>query len=254
MRSLLVRLPSLLPTVLPALLVSLACASPSAPPAADAPASAKTPAGDEAPKDASPPAAGDDASADAPLAAAPIAEGAKAEVGKPAPDFTLTDLEGKTHRLSEHAGKIVVLEWFNPGCPFVNYAHTEGPLVSMAADLGKEGVVWLAINSAAPGKQGGDVASNEEAVEKFKMAYPVLRDETGAVGKAYDAKKTPHIFLIDAEGVLKYAGGIDNAPMGEVDGDEPKRNHLTEALTDLRAGKPVRVPSAPPWGCTVKYG
>jgi peroxiredoxin len=238
---------------LPVLSLSLACASPSPPAAADSP-------GTPAPADAK---AGADAAAEpgapegapsADAAGSPIAEGAKAELGKPAPDFQLVDLAGKTQKLSDHAGKIVVLEWFNPECPFVNYAHSEGPLVKMASEMTSQGVVWLAINSNAPGKQGHDPAVNGKAAEKFGMTHPILRDETGAVGKAYGAEKTPHIFLIDTDGALKYAGGIDNAPMGEVDGDDPKRNHLAEALTDLRAGKPVRVPTAPPWGCTVKYG
>ena len=234
---------SLLACTFPVVL-SVACASPS-PPAAGSPA----------PADAAPaPAPGADAAPAADVAGAPIAEGAKAEVGKPAPDFTLVDLHGKTHKLSDHAGKVVVLEWFNPECPFVNYAHTEGPLVKMAADMTAEGVVWLAINSNAPGKQGHDPATNTKAAETFGMTHPILRDETGAVGKAYGAEKTPHIFLIDTSGVLQYAGGIDNAPFGEVDGGGEKRGHLTEALTDLRAGKPVRVPTAPAWGCTVKYG
>jgi peroxiredoxin len=236
----------------PFVFVTIACASPSPPAAAGSP-------GSPAPQDAAPPADAESAPASAPAPAAepagsPIADGAKAELGKPAPDFTLVDLEGKTHKLSDHAGKVVVLEWFNPECPFVNYAHTEGPLVTTAADMTSQGVVWLAINSNAAGKQGHDPAVNTKAAEKFGMKHPILRDETGAVGRAYGAEKTPHMYLIDTAGVLQYAGGIDNAPFGEVDGGAPKRGHLVEALTDVRAGKPVRVPTAPAWGCTVKYG
>jgi hypothetical protein len=148
----------------------------------------------------------------------------------------------------------VVLEWFNPECPFVNYAHTEGPLVDLAEQQAELGVVWLAINSGAPGKQGHGVPANAAGATKFSMAHPILLDETGAVGRQYGALETPHLFVIDEPGVLRYGGAIDNAPMGEVDGDDPKRGHAVEALADLRAGKDVRVPTASPWGCTVKYG
>jgi peroxiredoxin len=176
-----------------------------------------------------------------------------AAVGEKAPDFELTDLEGTTHRLSDHAGKIVVLEWFNPGCPFVKYAHAEGPLQDMARTQAERGVVWLAINSGAPGKQGTGKETNEEAAQQWSMQHPVLLDESGSVGRLYGAEKTPHMFLIDAEGVLRYRGAIDNAPMGEVDGDEEARNHLAVALDELRAGETISLAETPSYGCTVKY-
>lgn len=235
------RLPLMLSLLLPA------CSSSSAPPAKDTTPPKKTAeadAGTDAPEGAK---------ADDPAPADDAAPAATAEVGKPAPDFTLTDLDGKTHTLSAYAGKLVVLEWFNPGCPFVNYAHTDGPLLDMAQKESAQGVVWLSINSGAPGKQGHGAQVNEAAAGKFGMTNPILLDEDGEVGRTYDAKKTPHLYVIDTEGVLRYAGGLDNAPMGEVDGDDPKRAHVTEALADVRGGKDVRVPTAPPWGCTVKY-
>ncbi len=232
------RLPLLLSLLLPA------CSSSSAPPAKDT-----TPPKKSAEADAP----AEDAKADAPAPTDDVAPTATAEVGKPAPDFTLTDLDGKAHTLSAYAGKIVVLEWFNPGCPFVNYAHSEGPLVDMAKKETAQGVVWLSINSGAPGKQGHGAEANEQGAQTFGMTNPILLDDSGDVGRMYDAKKTPHLFVIDAQGVLRYAGGLDNAPMGEVDGDDPVRAYVSEALADVRAGKDVRVPTSPPWGCTVKY-
>jgi peroxiredoxin len=187
-------------------------------------------------------------------AAPAIAVDAKAEVGKPAPEFTLSDVDGKPHSLSEYKGKTVVLEWFNPQCPFVNHAHTEGSLVTMAKDETAKDVVWLAINSGAPGKQGHGVEANNTGKDKFKLEHPILLDETGAVGHAYGAEKTPHVYLINAEGTLLYRGAIDNAPFGEVDGGGDTVNYLSKALEELRGGKPVSTAETPAYGCTVKYG
>lgn len=184
----------------------------------------------------------------------PIAADARAEVGEPAPDFTLSDTDGKTHTLSALRGKTVVLEWFNPQCPFVNHAHTEGSLVSMAKDETEKGVVWLAINSGAPGKQGHGLEANTEGKTKFGLEHPILLDETGAVGHAYGAEKTPHVFLIDGAGTLLYRGAIDNAPFGEVDGEGETINYLGRALEALRGGQAVGTPETPAYGCTVKYG
>ncbi|MEM6990808.1 MAG: redoxin domain-containing protein [Myxococcota bacterium] len=189
----------------------------------------------------------------APAGSRPQDSAEAAAVGKPAPDFELVDLEGKTHHLSDYAGKTVVLEWFNPECPFVQYAHTKGPLQTMAKDETAKGVVWLAVNSGAANMQGFEPAKNKEMVETFAMAHPVLRDPDGVVGHLYGAVKTPHMFLIDDKGTLQYAGGIDNAPFGEVDGDGPRVGYLDEALAALRSGKPVATAEAKAWGCTVKY-
>lgn len=219
------------------LLMVGACDKPSpAPPPAPADAAPTTPA--------TPAAAATQRPQDGAVAAA---------VGHAAPDFVLTDLEGKTHQLSAHRGKLVVLEWFNPLCPFVKYAHTEGPLVSMAAEQVGKGVVWLAINSGGEGHQGFAPEANVEAATAFGMKHPILRDPDGVVGRLYGAEKTPHMFVIDEAGTLVYAGGTDNAPFGEVDGDAPKRPYVAEALASVRASKLVATPTAPPWGCTVKY-
>ena len=179
-----------------------------------------------------------------------------ADVGRPAPDFTLKDLDGHAVKLSDSLGKIVVLEWFNPGCPFVNKTHTVGQLKGLADREMAKGVVWLAINSAAPGKQGYGVDVNRAAKEKFKLSHPILLDESGAVGHAYGAAHTPHLFVIDTKGVLVYAGAIDNSPDGE--GESPTNgtlvNYVEQALDAVRTGKPVATPRTEAYGCGVKYG
>jgi hypothetical protein len=194
----------------------------------------------------------DPAKADAPSDAKAVVPTANAALGQPAPDFTLTDLDGKPHTLSQYAGKTVVLEWWNPQCPFVLYAHGKGPLVDMAAKEIEQGVVWLSINSGAPGKQGAGVEASREGVAKLAMKNPVLLDEDGTVGHTYGAEKTPHMFVVDAKGTLVYRGGLDDAPMGEPN-DGELTSHLGDALADVRAGKPVAVADTPAYGCSVKY-
>lgn len=188
-------------------------------------------------------------------AAAPAME--KAQVGKPAPDFTLSDLDGKAVTLSSYGGKVVVLEWFNPGCPFVNAAHTKGSLKDAATRKTAEGVVWLAVNSGAPGKQGVGVEANRAGVAKFKLSHPVLLDEAGMVGHAYGATNTPHMMIIDKQGVLAYRGAVDNSPDGEGESPTPAGSKLVSyveaALADLAAGRPVATPETPAYGCSVKY-
>lgn len=206
-----------------------------------------------APANAGEPAAGTPSDGGGTTPPTPVASSEPAAVGKAAPDFELTDFDGKPHKLSDHKGKLVVLEWFNPGCPFVKYAHGEGPLKDMAAQEVEKGVVWLAINSGAPGKQGAGADNSREGAKTFGMTHPILVDESGAVGKIYGATKTPHMFLVDTAGVLVYAGAIDNAPIGEVDGGGAYVNYLASALADVRAGKPVATASTPSYGCSVKY-
>jgi peroxiredoxin len=174
------------------------------------------------------------------------------EVGAAAPDFELTDTAGKVHKLSTYLadGKIVVLEWFNPDCPFVKKHHqkTQSMAETQAAAAGA-GVVWLAVNSAAPGKQGGGVERNQKAIEEYKISYPVLLDESGSVGLAYGAKTTPHMFVI-AGGKVVYAGAIDDRPDAAELG---KSNYVREALAAVKAGKAVDPATTKPYGCSVKY-
>jgi peroxiredoxin len=192
----------------------------------------------------------------APITVTSTASAATAELGKPAPDFTLSDLDGKAVHLADLRGKVVVLEWFNPGCPFVNNAHTKGSLKTFADAKAKEGVVWLAINSGAQGKQGNGVQANTEGKQKFGLTHPILLDESGQVGRAYGAERTPHLFVIDDKGTLVYRGAIDNSPDGE--GESPTDgklvNYVEKALVDMKAGRPVETPITKAYGCSVKYG
>lgn len=178
-----------------------------------------------------------------------------ARVGKEAPDFELRDLDGKQVRLRDFRGKVVVLEWFNPGCPFVRASHTKGSLVDLAARLEKKGVVYLAINSNAPGKQGHGVEVNRAEARQWGMKHPILLDESGQVGRAYGATNTPHGYVIDAKGTLVYRGAVDNSPDGE--GESPEGGslvrYLEDAVVSTLGGQPVRVPETKAYGCSVKY-
>jgi peroxiredoxin len=199
------------------------------------------------------PAAPASAAASAPATAtASAAAVPEAAVGRPAPDFTLPALDGPAVTLSAHKGKLVVLEWFNPECPFVRAAHTEGVLKDMAAK--NPDVIWLAVNSGAPGKQGHDPEVNRKAKAEFALAHPILLDADGKVGRLYGAQRTPQMVVIDAAGTVVYRGGLDNTGSGRPSDANPFINHVEQALGDLRAGRPVAVPEAKPWGCSVKYG
>ena len=192
----------------------------------------------------------------APTAAVPATAAVALEVGKPAPDFTLQDYDGKAYHLADLRGKTVVLEWFNPDCPFVKASHTKGSLKGLAKRWTEKGVVWLAIDSAAPGKQGYAPDRVAAGKKTFEMDHPILADETGKVGKLYGATNTPHVFVIDAQGVLAYRGAIDNSADGE--GESPTGgkliNYADAALQALAAGKPVEVKETRAYGCGVKYG
>jgi peroxiredoxin len=179
---------------------------------------------------------------------------ADAKVGSPAPAFTLTDVDGKTRSLADFKGKTVVLEWTNAECPFVK-KHYSGNMQQQQATAATDKIVWLTINSSAEGKQGHvDGASAKQVIARTggkQTAY--LLDAPGAVGKAYGAKTTPHMYVIDGAGILKYAGAIDSIPSADV-ADIPKATQYVPAvLSDLDSGKPVRVASSQPYGCSVKY-
>jgi peroxiredoxin len=201
-----------------------------------------------------PPAATSAAGPGAPVVA--TAAATSAAVGQPAPDFTLTDLDGHAVTLSSFKGKTVVLEWFNPGCPFVRKAHTVGSLKDAPARALAQGVVWLAVNSAAPGKQGAEPDMNRKVAAEYGMKYPVLLDPDGRVGHTYGATNTPHLYVVDPKGTLVYRGAIDNSP--DAEGQSPTDgklvNYVDEALSSLKAGQPVKVPDTKAYGCSVKYG
>ncbi|MDQ8188199.1 thioredoxin family protein [Pelagicoccus sp. SDUM812002] len=178
-----------------------------------------------------------------------------ADVGKSAPQFTLTDIDGQTHRLSDFAGKIVVLEWTNYGCPFVKKHYNSGNMQALQDKAKGEEVVWLSICSSAPGTQGHMSASEWQAAttEKGVKSSAVLIDESGEVGRLYGAKVTPHMFVIDADGTLVYDGAIDSIPSGRVSDIEKADNYVMAALDAVMAGKPVAVSKAKPYGCGIKY-
>jgi len=179
---------------------------------------------------------------------------APAVVGQSAPGFTLTDTAGKPVRLADFKGKTVVLEWNNPGCPFVR-KHYQGNMQALQKEAAAQGVVWLAINSTETAS--GDYLSPAQLARwmQDKQAAPTatLMDEDGVVGKAYGARVTPHMYIVNAQGVLVYAGGIDSIPSSRVD-DIPKANpYIRQALGEIKAGKPLSVSTSQAYGCSVKY-
>jgi len=179
----------------------------------------------------------------------PVPVEPKLEIGKAAPAFELKDTDGKTVKLSDFKGKIVVLEWFNPECPVIVKQHSEGPLKDAAANATKEGVVWLAINSSAAGKDGHGLEKNKKAKTEWKLDHPILLDEEGTVGMAYGSKNTPTMYIIDSKGMLAYRGAIDNAQEGKPE----LVNYVAVALREIKAGKPVSTAETKPYGCSVKY-
>ncbi|MCX6937928.1 MAG: redoxin domain-containing protein [Verrucomicrobia bacterium] len=179
-----------------------------------------------------------------------------AKVGQPAPEFTLTDISGTTHQLADFKGKTVVLEWVNPECPFVvKHYDQSGNIPATQKAATADGVVWLQINSAAAGNQG-DFAPAAVAAWSAKnkvAATAYLRDSTGQVGKLYGAKTTPHLYVINAEGVLVYNGAIDSIRSSNSADIAKAENYVTTTLAALKAGKPVAKPTTQPYGCGVKY-
>ncbi|MBE0567567.1 MAG: redoxin domain-containing protein [Krumholzibacteria bacterium] len=173
--------------------------------------------------------------------------------GDKAPDFTLTDTAGQTHSLAALLadGKTVVLEWFNPDCPFIVKHHkTHKTMDQTLAAVKDQGVVWLAVNSGAEGKQGAGLERNRKAVEDFAMTFPVLLDADGEVGKAYGALTSPHMFVIAKDGTVAYAGAIDDNRSADTLG---QTNYVAEALAAVLAGQPVATAESKPYGCSVKY-
>lgn len=179
-----------------------------------------------------------------------------AQVGQPAPDFTLMDIHGKTHSLSSFKGKTVVLEWVNPECPIVmKHYDKSGNIPKLQKEATGDGVVWLQVNSGHKGAQGDFEAGEvQEWMKKHSVASTAyFRDQDGKVGKAYGARTTPHMYVVDPKGTLVYAGGIDSIQSGNPADIAKATNYVREALTDLKSGRPVRTATAAPYGCNVKY-
>ncbi|MGV6814445.1 MAG: thioredoxin family protein [Phycisphaerales bacterium] len=178
----------------------------------------------------------------------------KATIGQPAPDFTLVDLDGKEHTLSEYtdAGKVVVLEWFSPMCPFVkkHYRSNTKTMLNLQSQFADQDLVWLRINSANASHPSAKLEANQAAAKKWGITTPILLDPTGQTGLAYGAKRTPEMYIVDASGTLVYHGAIDNRPDASRPGDE---NYVQEALSDLFDKKAISKATTKPYGCSIKY-
>ena len=187
------------------------------------------------------------------LAVSAVAYSAK--VGDPAPAFAGTDTKGTVHRLSDFKGKFVVLEWHNQGCPYVKKHYGSGNMQRLQKAWTAKGVVWLTIISSAPGTQGHVTAQQADAYAREQQAAPtaVLLDPSGEIGRAYDAKTTPHMFVIDPTGRLIYNGAIDDKPTTDTADVTTAQNYVSAALSAAMAGQPVATAASKPYGCSVKY-
>jgi len=176
------------------------------------------------------------------------AAGPGVDVGDNAPGFTLEDAAGHEVSLGDFKGKVVVLEWTNPDCPFVKRHYQENSMNKLASAYSDSGVVWLTINST----NYMDAAANASFAKKEDIGWPVLVDQDGAVGHAYGAVTTPHMFIIDTKGIVVYEGAIDDDPRGNMEAGA-RTNYVANALNDVAAGQSVSTPETKPYGCSVKY-
>lgn len=180
---------------------------------------------------------------------------AAAVPGKAAPAFEVSDAVNKIHKLADYAGKWVVLEWFNKDCPYVKKHYGSGNMQSLQKTYTSKGVVWLTVISSAEGKQGYQEGSEAKkyAAEQKSNTSAILIDSKGVMGKAYGAKTTPHMFVIDPKGQVVFAGGIDDNDSSDPAVISKSKNFVVAALDSAMAGKKVEVSSAKPYGCAVKY-
>jgi peroxiredoxin len=188
------------------------------------------------------------------LATTVFAEG-QPPIGEPAPAFTLTDSAGVKHSLSDYKGKYVVLEWTNPGCPFVKKHYESGNMEKLQSEYTKKGVVWLTIDSSAPAEQGflaGETAKKARQ-EQYKDSTELLLDPTGQVGHEYHATNTPDMYIISPEGKLVYEGAIDSIPSADQSDLAKATNYVQTSLDAVMDGKPVSDPVTKAYGCSVKY-
>lgn len=176
-------------------------------------------------------------------------------VGKPAPQFTAVDSNGKSHALADFKGKTVVLEWTNDGCPYVRKHYGSGNMQKLQQEVTAAGGVWLSIISSAPGKQGYVQGSGANELTSSRGAHPtaVLLDPAGAIGRAYEAQTTPHMFVIDPTGNVRYMGAIDDQPTTDVTTIATARNYVREAFKAVSSGGKVAETATDPYGCSVKY-
>ena len=172
-----------------------------------------------------------------------------AKIGEAAPVFSLPNQDGKPVSLTDYKGKIVVLEWFNDGCPFVQRHYKLGTMKGLAEKYKDRDVVWLAVNSTADASAAG----NKAWIDKHGLPYPILSDNDGTVGHMYDAKNTPEMYIIDKNGALAYMGGIDNQPTDSGPVDAGTVNYVDKALGEMIHGQSVSVSESQPYGCHVHY-
>ena len=177
------------------------------------------------------------------------------EIGQTAPEFTGTDSNGVTHNLSDFRGKKVVLEWTNHGCPFVQKHYGSGNMQELQKQATDNGVVWLTVASSAPGEQGNTTPEEANKLMEEQGAHPTARimDPSGEIGQLYQAKTTPHMYVIDEQGILQYMGAIDSNSSPNPDTIEGATNYVTAALESLNKGETVAEASTRPYGCAVKY-
>ena len=188
------------------------------------------------------------------LALAPAAQAAPA-VGQDAPDFSLKDAAGRNVRLSDFRGRHVVLEWTNPGCPYVMKHYDSGNMPATQKDAIDRGVVWLSINSTGKASYEYMEPARVVAWQAERKARPsaLLADEDGAAGKAYGARTTPHMYIVDPQGRLIYAGGIDSIPSSDPSDIKKAVNYVRRGLDEALAGKPLSAATTRPYGCSIKY-
>ncbi|MBX3721658.1 MAG: thioredoxin family protein [Turneriella sp.] len=181
---------------------------------------------------------------------------AAVDTGAPAPAFTnVKDINGKSHNLADYKGKTVVLEWVNYDCPFVKKHYSSNNMQDLQRKYTAKGIVWLSVNSSAPGKEGNySIAEwKQKSAERKVAANAILLDPSGKTGKAYGAKTTPHMYIIDGAGVLQYQGAIDSTRSTDAADIKTSQNYVSSALDELAAGKPVSVKETKAYGCSVKY-
>src|ERR1700733_5530001 len=177
------------------------------------------------------------------------------EVGQSVPDFSFPDTNGQTHQLSQYKGKWVVLEWYQPDCPFVKKHYGSGNMQALQKEFTAKGVVWFSIDSSAPGEEGNYPADklNQIAKQDRSGRTALLLDPDGAVGRLYEAKTTPDMYIIDPKGILVYKGAIDNKQSTDLADVKTATNYVKIALDAAMAGKTVPTTATQPYGCSVKY-
>lgn len=190
-----------------------------------------------------------------PVLVTPFAAQAAAVTGQAAPDFTLPGADGKPLSLNSLRGKTVVLEWTNHDCPYVRKHYSGGNMQGLQKDAAAQGVVWLQVISSAPGSQGHVDGAAAMKLNADRQARPAgtLLDPEGRVGRLYGAKTTPHLYIVNAQGLLVYAGGIDSIASSRVDDIAKAEPYVRNALAEVAAGKPVSKASTRPYGCSIKY-